>query len=95
LLKNAITHANGKTVSIDGTVHGSRYVLTVRNRGVIPKDDLPRVFDSFYRGSSEASGSGLGLFIVKEICAIYEFDVAVFNDSGHVVAKVTIPIPRH
>jgi len=48
-------------------------IFTVRNSGQgIPAEELPRVFDRFFRGdparSSEKSGYGLGLSIAKAIC---------------------------
>lgn len=92
LLKNAITHTSGRQVRLDGEVIDNRYVLIVRNNGKIPETDLPHLFESFYRSDTSRGGSGIGLFIVKEIAAVYDLDVKIFNDSGQVVAKVTIPL---
>jgi PAS domain S-box-containing protein len=46
----------------------------------IPGDALPRIFDMFYRGSGNSSGSGLGLYIVKEA-------VTKINGSIHVQSE--------
>ncbi len=75
LLLNAIkyTHANG-TVEINiKTDSEQEYVLTeVVDTGIgIPEEELPKVFDEFYRASNakkvEKDGTGLGLSIVKQI----------------------------
>jgi signal transduction histidine kinase len=65
LLRNAVQH----------TAHGSirvRYAarrLTVADTGAgIAAEDLPRVFERYYRGGAETDGLGLGLAIVKRIC---------------------------
>ena len=73
LLDNAVKYANdGGEVSISLRREKRHAICTVRNSGEgIPPDDLPRVFDRFYRGdparSSTTGGYGLGLAIAKGI----------------------------
>lgn len=51
------------TVQADHT----KAVLTVKDNGEgIPAEELPKIFDMFYRGSESSQGSGLGLYIVKD-----------------------------
>jgi signal transduction histidine kinase len=62
----------------------------VRDTGVgIQPEDLPHIFERFYRGRSLApgrehaeGGSGLGLAIVKSIVEAHEGEVAVESDPG-------------
>jgi len=72
LVENAIKYNQP-----DGSVHvrletvENTVILTVNDRGVgVPEEDIPHIFDRFYRvdkaRSSEAGGSGLGLAIVKD-----------------------------
>jgi len=97
LIKNAILYSTDKYVGIEGTLVGDEFVYTVRNKGEIPEKALDKLFDSFYRvnpNESKKSGSGLGLFIVKQICELYGYPYKIFNDNGEVVAKVQIKIKK-
>lgn len=43
-------------------------IIEIKDNGVgIPESSLPRVFDMFYRGASAQVGTGLGLYICKEV----------------------------
>ena len=71
LVENAIKYnrKDGR-VSVMLNREGDSTVLTVDDTGIgVPKDDLPHIFDRFYRvdkaRSREAGGSGLGLSIVR------------------------------
>ncbi len=71
LVNNAIkfTQPNG-SISLSATSHSSHISVCIRDNGPgIPKNQLPHVFDRFYRGESSYSkgGNGLGLAIAKEI----------------------------
>lgn len=74
-------------------------VLTVCNRGsVIPPDDLPYVFQRFYRADKTRSGSGghgLGLAIVKRMAENMDGTVAVESAEGRgTVFRVTLPLAK-
>src|SRR5262249_4664513 len=71
LLTNALkfTPAGGGVVISTGTT-GPEAVLRVTDSGAgIPADDLPRIFDRFFRGQQAAqiSGSGIGLAVAAEL----------------------------
>jgi signal transduction histidine kinase len=53
-------------VEIDIDRHWCKLVFTDNGKG-ISTENQHRVFDMFYRGTTERSGSGLGLYIVKEM----------------------------
>ena len=73
-------------------------VLTVRDHGPgFPEDDLPRVFERFYR-SAEARGmpgSGLGLSIVQQVAQMHGASVTAGNaPDGGAVLTVAFPAER-
>jgi signal transduction histidine kinase len=60
----------------------------------IPPDELPRVFDKFFRGrNSSSSGSGLGLAIVQRIVKDHHGEVHLDSVVGSgTVAEVILPV---
>ena len=77
LIDNAIKYTQeGGTVEISVGREGNTAVLEVSDNGPgIPADCLPHVFERFYRAdkarSRASGGAGLGLSIVKAICAAH------------------------
>jgi len=88
LLDNAVKYTDsggGIVVSLIRENHNA--ICTVKNTGAgIPAEDLPRLFDRFYRGdparSSETSGYGLGLSIAKAIANQLGADITVESIPG-------------
>ena len=96
LLVNAIrrTPADG-TVAIAAERSAEGVVLSVTDGcGGIPEDDLPRVFDTGWRGTharTPPAGAGLGLAIVRGIVEAHQGRAAVRNVSGGCRFEVTLP----
>lgn len=73
LVSNAIKYnQEGGSVSINVRRDGKRAIITVRDTGIgIPKGDEKMIFEKFYRSenasSKDVSGTGLGLYITKNI----------------------------
>ncbi len=88
LLDNAIKYTpEGGVVTVTVSTIDSKAVLEVADNGVgIPPESLPRIFDRFYRvdkaRSREQGGAGLGLSIVKSICAAHHGSVAAISAPG-------------
>jgi two-component system phosphate regulon sensor histidine kinase PhoR len=88
LLDNAIKYTpNGGRLSISAGVNGGRVELSVGDTGIgIPEQDLPRIFERFYRvdkaRSREMGGTGLGLAIVKHIMLAHGGEARVESQLG-------------
>ncbi len=88
LLSNAIKYSNeGGKVTIDFDVDESKVGVTVRDNGEgIPKTDVDRIFERFYRvdksRSREKGGTGLGLAIVKHILEGHKSTIHVKSEVG-------------
>lgn len=73
LIKNAILHSQGSEVILSASVLSAsdklkRLQIRVADNGRgIPEDSLSRIFEAFERGDSKAEGTGLGLFVCREI----------------------------
>jgi heavy metal sensor kinase len=88
LLDNAIKYTpEGGNVSISVTRRDNHAVLEVADSGLgISADDLPHVFERFYRAdkarSRQMGGTGLGLSIVRSICSAHGGQVTVNSTEG-------------
>jgi len=99
LLDNAVkySHEHGE-VRLRTALQGLEMVLTVADNGMgITKDDLPRIFERFYRAdkarSRELGGTGLGLAIVKHIAQLHGGRVEAESELGHgTTIRVVLPV---
>ena len=94
VLDNAAKHGgSGKRITASMTREGDEYVLCIRDYGPgIPEAELPYVKQKFYKGSSKARGSGIGLAVCDEIVQRHggTFDIGNAEGGG---AVVTIRLP--
>lgn len=88
LLDNAIKYTPDEgTISITASASNGGIRITVTDSGIgIHKDDLPKVFERFWRAdqarSYHSGGNGLGLPIVKAIIEKYDGTIAVVSEPG-------------
>ena len=73
------------------------YVIRIRDFGPgIPPAELPYVKQKFYKGSSKARGSGIGLAVCDEIITRHGGTFEIGNaDGGGALVTITLPIPPH
>lgn len=60
----------------------------------IPETHLPRIFEMFFRGYEQSTGSGIGLYIVKEIVEKLNGSIQVESTEGQGTV-FTVKIPNH
>lgn len=89
LVDNAIKYTpSGGAVEVSASVEDETTILRVRDTGIgIMQEDIPRIFERFYRvdkaRSRESGGTGLGLSIVKNIVEAHGGEVAVESEYNH------------
>jgi two-component system phosphate regulon sensor histidine kinase PhoR len=100
LISNGIKYTPEKgSVRVRCGVSDGHVEIEVADTGIgIPRDDLPRVFERFYRvdkaRSRELGGTGLGLSIVKHLVQSLGGQITVDSRVG-VGTKFVVQIPRH
>ena len=86
LIGNAIRYTGeGGSIELRATLEGGAPVISLRDTGIgIPAEDLPRIFDPFYRGtnSRREQGFGLGLATVKSIVEGHGWTIDVSSEVG-------------
>lgn len=98
LVSNSIKYTEkGGIVRVESYTHDMNLVLVIEDNGIgISAEDLPRIFERFYRvdkaRSRESGGTGLGLAIVKHIVRLFDGDISVSSEL-EVGTKFVITIP--
>ena len=94
ILDNAAKHG-GEGNQIDATLEQAEHDILIRIRDYgpgIPEDELPLVKKKFYKGSSKARGSGIGLAVCDEIVQLHGGTLILSNAPGG-GTEVLIRIP--
>lgn len=97
LIDNAINYNNpGGSITISANKESTSLSISIADTGVgIPPDEIPRIFERFYRvdksRSRETGGTGLGLSIVKHAALILGWTVDVTSSSSGSSFRIIIP----
>ncbi len=97
ILDNASKHGGeGKRIDAALDYTGTEVVVTIRDYGPgIPEDEIPLVKKKFYKGSSKARGSGIGLAVCDEIVQMHGGSLELANaPGGGTAVSVHIPASR-
>ena len=95
ILDNAAKHGGeGKKIDASISREGDFVVVRIRDYGPgIPEDEIPLVKKKFYKGSSKARGTGIGLAVCDEIVDMHGGTLTLENaPGGGTVVTVRLPI---
>ena len=94
ILDNAAKHG-GEGKRIDASIHHLEDAVMVRIRDYgpgIPEDEIPLVKKKFFKGSSKARGTGIGLAVCDEIVELHGGSLTLENaEGGGTLVTVTLP----
>ncbi|MFC3768520.1 sensor histidine kinase [Paenibacillus sp. GCM10012303] len=99
LLANAVNYGkDGVYLDVFVRVDGAEAVVEVVNYGdPIPPQDLPHIFERFYRveksRTEDMGGSGLGLAISKQIVELHGGTIQAASDKSRTAFEVRLPLP--
>ena len=96
LLDNADKHGgSGGKVEVSITSEPAFVAIRIRDYGRgVPEDELPFIKYKFYKGSSQARGSGIGLAVCEEIITCHGGTLDISNAEGG-GCLVTLRLPKH
>lgn len=94
ILDNAAKHGgDGKRIEAAISCSGEAIIVSIRDYGPgIPEDEIPLVKRKFYKGSSKARGTGIGLAVCDEIVQMHGGMLILENASGG-GTLVTVQLP--
>ncbi len=85
IIENAVKYGDGKHIEILFSEEDNCQLITVRNSGnTLPDTEILHIFESFHRGSNadEKSGSGLGLYICRQLMMKMNGDIFAKTQNG-------------
>lgn len=88
VISNSVKYTkNGGRIEVSAKAEANGVLINVRDNGMgIPAEDIPRLFERFYRvekaRTSDAGGTGLGLAITKEIVDAHGGQIWVESEPG-------------
>lgn len=95
ILDNAAKHGgDGGRITAEICCEEKDVVIRIRDFGPgIPEEELPLIKKKFYKGSSKARGSGIGLAVCEEIVTMHGGTLEIANaEGGGAVVTIRLPI---
>lgn len=80
-------------IKISVTIEHNEAIISFRDNGIgIPKQNLNKIFEMFYRASEQSGGSGLGLYIVKNAVEKLGGRISVGSEPGqYTIFEIVLP----
>ncbi len=98
IVRNAVQALprHGGRVDVEATCTNDELVITVRDTGCgIAPEDLPRVFDPFFTKGKGERGTGLGLFIARQVVEDHDGRIEMESHLGQgTTVRIHLPLPR-
>ena len=97
VLDNAAKHGrDGKRIEASMSLEGDNVVVRIRDFGPgIPEDELGLVKKKFYKGSSKARGTGIGLAVCEEIMQLHNGSLTLENaEGGGTLVTISLPVTQ-
>lgn len=95
IINNSLKYAKGSKVEIKVEKSLKDYILIIRDYGKgISDEDMPFIFEKFYRGKNvgKEQGAGLGLYIVKYIMEQFNGNVYINSFKDGLEVRLIIPL---
>ncbi|MBI5838695.1 MAG: HAMP domain-containing histidine kinase [Chloroflexi bacterium] len=98
IIGNAIKYSHdGSRIVVNAKENGTDVVISIQDNGVgISEEDLPHIFDGFYRGKSGqamATGHGIGLAVSRQIIEAHNGSIVVESELGK-GTTFTVRLPK-
>ena len=97
VLDNAAKHGrDGKRIEASISCENDQVVVRIRDHGPgIPEDELGLVKKKFYKGSSKARGTGIGLAVCEEIMQLHNGSLTLENaQGGGTLVTISLPVSQ-
>lgn len=95
VIENALKYGDGKKINISFDEEEDCKLIEVSNTGnSLKEEEIPNLFDSFYRGSNSGNiaGSGLGLYISKEL--MHKMDGDIYIAASEDIFKIVLVLRK-
>lgn len=95
VMENAFKYGDGKEIKISFYEEEYCQIIKISNSGVrVKQEEMPHLFDSFYRGSNvgDKAGNGLGLYICREIMQKMEGEIFAEREEEGMSFYLVLPI---
>lgn len=95
IIENAIKYGDGHLIRMDFSEEEDCRLIAVSNSGcTLPENEIPHIFESFWRGSNAdgKSGSGLGLYICRQL--LNQMDGDIFAECVNGVISFTVVLKK-